>query len=182
MALSFTLPSIGTLDTTLPDTSDPMYQPASLCLDIHKILKAAADQGMSISQAVASDFSTYETNIQSAIGDFMTRCTELLTTGSSSTSASLPSIVPLATAILAGGSNVVVPLLINTLVDVVLKQFNVRADVANGEPGGTVDFTDVVDKLDEVRAQIETTLTEFTINIQSAIDEQTFSVGPLDEE
>lgn len=67
------LPTIGTLDTTLPSAGDPTYQTESLCLTIHKIIKELSDEGFEFQQAQTTDFSTYGTNTQDAVDDYIER-------------------------------------------------------------------------------------------------------------
>lgn len=183
------LPTIGTLDTTLPSAGDPTYQTESLCLTIHKIIKELSDEGFEFQQAQTTDFSTYGTNTQDAVDDYIERFEDLLETGTTAVSAALPDVLPIIGALLSGGSAPVLAILAQGVLDTMLRHWDRRADIANGDPtkadmAGVVAELQSIDAkletteevslantldvlMEDIRAQIETTLNEFTINLHS---------------
>jgi hypothetical protein len=173
MPLTAALPTIGTLDTTLPDTSDPQYQSASLALDLHKLLKNMSDAGMVISQAVSTDFTTFAGDVTDGMDDYIERYEEILANGFSSIVANIPDVLPIITTLLSGGSEPVLAILLKGVLDVLLRQFDARITDNEGEiEAGTADMSGVEaqlealeDKLEEMRVQIATILTEFNITV-----------------
>ncbi len=193
-------PAIGTLDRTLPDTSDPEFQTASLSLTLHDIIKDLSDQGFVFTQAQTSDFTTFGTDTQDAIDDYMTRADELLRTGTSAVVAALPAVLPIIAALLSGGATPVISILLQGVLDTIARHFDIRADVAEGDPDNK-DVSEIVtqlvalnlklqtaeednisdtmlERMTALIAQIEVTLNEFTINLASDPMHQAWSVEP----
>lgn len=54
-----------TIDTTLPPTSDPMYQSAALALELRQTLKNLNDNGFVLQQAEASDYVSIDNQLDS---------------------------------------------------------------------------------------------------------------------
>jgi len=197
-------PVIGTLNTSLPTPGDPSYQTESLALDIHKILKELSDEGFEFQQAESSDFTTYGGDTQDAIDDYIERFEDMLQTGTSAVAASLPDVLPIIGTLLGGGAEPVLAILLQGVLDTILRQWDKRADVANGDPTeadmsgvitelqnidgklettGDVSLANVLDTLmEDIRAQIETTLNEFTINLHASEIDTSWSVGPMSED
>lgn len=197
-------PVIGTLDETLPDEEDPQYQSASLALTLHKIIKDLSDESFEFQQAEPSDFSAFGTDTQDGMEDYLDRFDELITTGVSEMAASLPDVLPIIAALLSGGAEPVMAILLKGVLDTILRHADVRAEKAGGDPD-SVDVEAIVaelesidgkleaeDKdeatasvaalLEDIRSQVETTLNEFTINLHGSEISQSWSVGPLEEE
>lgn len=191
MPLVATLPTIGTLDTTLPETTDPQYQSASLALDLHKVLKNMSDAGMTINQAVSTDFTAFANGVTDGMDDYIERYEEILANGVSEVVGVLPDVLPIITALLSGGSEPVLAILLQGVLDLMARKFDTRITEKGGEiEAGTADMTGVVEqleaietKLEEQRVQIAGILTEFNINIvrPATDDDASWSVGfPLD--
>ena len=191
MPLVATLPTIGTLDTTLPETTDPQHLSASLALDLHKVLKNMSDAGMTINQAVSTDFTAFANGVTDGMDDYIERYEEILANGVSEVVGVLPDVLPIITALLSGGSEPVLAILLQGVLDLMARKFDTRITEKGGEiEAGTADMTGVVEqleaietKLEEQRVQIAGILTEFNINIvrPATDDDASWSVGfPLD--
>lgn len=127
-----TFPVVGTLDETLPVTTDPLYQSAALSLTIHKIFKELGDQGMSIIQVDSTDMASIESDLR-GFGD--TFDTWLSTAAVASTAGepipnnpALPSLTAALPALLAGGWAALVPVLINLAIDLVVRYIERKLD------------------------------------------------------
>lgn len=174
------LRATGTIDTTLPATSDPGYQQAALSLYIRQVCDDLATAGFSFQAAETTDFTTYVSDFNNGMDDFGDRLDEILSTGVSTVVANLPDVAPIIGALLAGGGGAVIPILLNGVADTLLRHMNSRTTSAGGEfVGGDVDTTALETKLDEIEAAILQVLNEININVFRDEDTQTYSSGPL---
>lgn len=180
MPLTAALPTIGTLDTTLPETTDPQYQSASLALDLHRVLKNMSDAGMTINQAVSTDFTTFASGVTNGLDDYIERYEDILADGVSQVVGVIPDVWPIITALLSGGSEPVLAILLQGVLDVLCRQFDVRITDKGGEiEAGSIDTAGIEDRLEAIEEAIHTILTNFGINLYSAGDAQAlFAVGP----
>ena len=179
--ITVTLPTIGTLTTTLPDTDDPLYQSAKASYELLRILKAMSDAELTIRQPETSDFTTFNTDTLDGIDDFGERLDEILATGVSDVVANLPDVTSIIAALLSGGSSAVIPILLKGVLDVMLRHMNSRTTAAGGDYSGEVDTAGIEEKLDDIKDQIEATLNEFTINLFSDASDSTVKYGQIDE-
>lgn len=189
-------PTIGTLDETLPATSEPIYQLAALSLTVHKIIKNLSDNNFQFKQAIESDFTTFGTDTQGAIDDHITRYEEFLQGAAASVVADLPDVLPIIGALLSGGSEPVMAILLQGVLDTLLRHKDRRTEEYGGDKA-EVDMSSVVtaieevrDKLDdsgtniterleEVRQQMDSILNEFTINLHDDAEGASWSAGPV---
>lgn len=180
MSLSASFPTIGTLDTTLPSTSDPAYQLASLALDVHKIIKNLSDEGFVFRQAEASDFTAWEGSVTDALDDYIERYEDILQSGFSEVVANLPDVISIMGAIVSGGGEGVISILLQGILDVILRHKDTRSDYYNGDTA-EVDTAALVAKLDDLIDAIYSILTTFNINLYAESEEANWSVGPVTE-
>lgn len=193
-----TLPTIGTLETDLPTPGDPTYQQEALALNLHKVLKELSDEGFVVNMTETSDLTAFSNDVADGVDDYMERYEDLLQEGASSVIANIPDVVSIIAALLSGGSEPVLVILLQGVLDVILRHVDHRTDEANGDPEaiaaivaeleainakiettGTEGIADVLNTLlEDIRSQIETTLNEFTINISGDDMSQSWSVGP----
>jgi hypothetical protein len=195
MSRTANFPSIGTLNTTLPSPGDPTYQVESLALDLHKIIKDLSDNSFEFQQAVAGDFTTFGGGVQDALDNYMDRYEDFLQTGASAVSAALPDVLPIIAAVLSGGGEGVIAILLQGVLDTMLRHKDTRTNHYDGDTAEvdlsdviaaledirdrlTDDTTSITERLEEVRQQIEQTLDEFNINVINSYDDAFFSVGP----
>ena len=174
--LEASFPTIGTLDETLPATSDPQYQSAALCLSLHKIIKAISDEGFTITKPEASDFSSYSNNVKDYIDKMAQREDEILRNGFSTVVATLPDVLSIMAAISSGGLAEVPSILLNALMSQAFRSRDTLLDVEGGDTD-----QDLIEALNEIRDKIDLVLTEFNINVIGSIEDQAWSVGPLSE-
>lgn len=198
MPRTASFPTIGTLDRTLPATSEPLYQVANLALTIHDIIKALSDNSFQFKQAIDSDFTTFGTDTQNALDNYIDRYEDFLQTGASAVAANLPDVLPIIGALLSGGSEPVIAILLQGVLDTLLRHKDVRTNEYDGDKA-EVDLSSVVtaiqevrDKLDdngtniterleEVRQQVDSIMTELTINLHDDYEGGYVSFGPVPE-
>jgi methionine synthase II (cobalamin-independent) len=170
-------PSIGTLNTTLPDPGDPTYQTEALALTLHQIIKDLSDNGFEFSQVISTDLSTWTTNVQDAVDDYIEKYEDLLQTGASEVTANLPDVLSIMAAVVSGGSDAIIGVLLQGVLDVLMRHKDTRTDHYNGDTA-EVDMSEVIDVLEEIRDNIAAVLTEATINVISSREDSFFQVGP----
>ena len=146
-------PTIGTLDTTLPLTTDPAYQSASLSLTLHQTIKNLSDNGFVFQQAETSDFTTFGGEAQSAIDNYIDRYEDILQSGFSSVVATLPDVLPIMGALLSGGAEPVLAILLQGVLDTLLRHKDTRTDHYDSD---NVDTSALVTELQALKAEIQT--------------------------
>ena len=179
--ITVTLPTIGTLETGLPDTTHELYQSAALSYELLRILKAMSDAGMTIRQAESSDFTSFNADTLTGIDDFEERLDEILASGVSSVSAALPDVTSIIAALLSGGSGAVIPILLKGVLDTILRHMNSRTTAAQGDFSEGVDSAGIITALEEIKDQMDAVLTEFNINLHDDMEQSSWSVGPVAE-
>jgi len=166
----------GTIDTTLPATSDPSYQSAALCLTIRQQLAALRTAGFEFQKAQIADVTTYRTSLNDWLEDAQQREDEIIQNGVTEVVANLPDVLAIGSALLSGGADAVVGVVLN----MVLERLFGGAQAALGSHGeADISMTEVVDKLEEIREQMEAILTEFNINLYNDPEGQSWHVGPI---
>lgn len=170
-------PTIGTLNTTLPSPGDPTYQSEALALTIHQTIKNLSDAGFEFAQVVSGDLSTYTTNTQDAIDDYIERYEDLLISGASEVVANLPDVLGIMAALVSGGAEPVIGILLQGVLDVLMRHKDTRTDQYNGDRA-EVDMSGVVTQLEAIETKIEQILTEHTINVISSHEDAYFQIGP----
>jgi len=151
-------PTIGTLDTTLPTPGDATYQMEALALVMHQIIKALSDNGFTFSQSETSDFTTFGNGVAGGLDNYITRYEELLATGASAVVASIPDVLPIIGALLSGGAEPVIAILVQGVLDTMLRHTDRRTDYNNGD---AQDFTALVEKLDDLKEEMGVFNTKF---------------------
>lgn len=194
------LPTIGTLSTTLPAVGDPTYQQELLAYTLMQIIKELSDESFEFSQAETSDLTSVSNDVTDGVDDYMDRYEDLLQTGASSVVANIPDVAGIIGVLLSGGAEPVLAILLQGVLDVLVRHVDHRTDESDGDPEalagveaallalneklettGAMSLADVADTLlEDIRAQIESTLNEFTINIAGDDVTQSWSVGPVD--
>lgn len=194
------LPVIGTLNETLPDTSDSMYQSAALALTLHKIIKNLSDEGFTFRAPEVSDFTTYRASLSDYLDAAYERETEIIQQGFSNVIANLPDVLTIGAAFASGGASAAGA----CILEIILGKLLGGDSGAQGEYASkSIDMSEVVSALEaidmrlanlessgkpiaeigeEVKEAIYSVLTEFNIHIVKSDDEEaTFSVGfPLE--
>lgn len=182
------LPAIGTLNTTLPDPGDATYQTESLALSLHQTLKNLSDSGFEFQSPESSDFTTFGNDTQGALDNYIDRYEDILQTGFSAVVANLPDVLPIIGTIIGGGGEGILSILLQGVLDTLLRHRDIRSDVADGDPlnlansdmsGVVTELQDIEAKLEEVREEIMATLNEFNINVYEDEEGASWSVGPL---
>lgn len=154
--LTADFPTIGVLDATLPATSDPLYQIASLSLTVHRIIKNLSDEGFQFKAVETTDINTYVTDMQTGVDNYINKYEDILQTGTSAVIANIPDVATILTALVSGGSDAILATLLQGVLDVVCRKFEERIDSANGEfDGGDLGnietlLGEIRDKLDEI--------------------------------
>ena len=182
-------PTIGTLDETLPATSDSQYQQAALSLTIHKIVKNLSDEGFEFTKPEATDFTAFNTEVNTFITDMNTRFDEILAQGFSEVVANLPDVLNIMAAISSGGLSEVPAILLNAILGQMFHWRDSSIEAAEGEPLAELDVSGIVTQLEAIEARlalmetaIQEILTDFNINVFRDEETQTYSFGPLEEE
>lgn len=168
----------GTINTTLPSPGDPTYQVESLALFYRQQWAALRTAGFNFARPQTSDFSTFQTGLETYLEDAYDRETEIINDGVATTVAALPDILAIGSAFVSGGASAVGAILLEIILGKLIGgDSGARAGYRAGEV--SPDMTEVVDALEEIRDMIETILTEFNINLYSGEYEQSWSVGPV---
>lgn len=172
--------SLGALPTFSVSESADNYWEERANYEWSAFVRNLSLAGISVSQAETSDLSTYAGDWQDALDDWGQRLDEILANGFSEVIVNLPDVLPIIGALLSGGAEPVLSILLDGVLRVLNKQLDSRVAEAGGEiEGGSIDFTEVIEKLEEIRAEIETTLAEFNINMYNEEYQQSWSVGPV---
>ena len=141
-------PTVSTLDETLPTPGDPTYQTETLALTLHKVVKNLSDAGFSFAQSVPSDFTSFGNEVAGGLDNYITRYEQLLNTGTSAVAASIPDVLPIIGALLSGGAQPVIAILLQGVLDTILRHRDRRTDHYNGD---APDFTALIAKLEEMK-------------------------------
>lgn len=162
---------------TLPADSDPMYQSAVLSLVLRKTLENMNTVDIAVTQPEVSDFSTFKSDLSTYLSDAYDRETEIINNGVSSIVANLPDVLSIGAAFVSGGATEAGACILNIVLGKLLGgDSGARGDYRGGETAP--DMTEVVEKLEEVRAQIAKIFNEWTINILYDQESGTFMIGP----
>jgi len=164
----------GTIVTTLPATSDPMYQVAALALFYRQQFAALRTAGFQFASPEISDFTAYNTAADDWLDDANDRFDAWLQGQIATAIGNVPDVLQIGAAFVSGGATEVGAILLTKILN---HMFHVADSRAQHE--GPQDTAAIVAKLEEVRAQIEATLDEFNINIFQEEHEQSWSVGPV---
>jgi len=156
----------GTIDTTLPSTSDPMHQVAALALFYRQQFAALRTAGFQFKRPEVSDLSSYNTSVNSWLDDANDRFDDWLQGEVAEVIGNIPDAITVGEAMVTGGAGAVVAVLLEKIIQ---SQFNVEDSRMQYE--GAQDIAALVDKLDEVVSAIETVMGTLNINIIN--DEET---------
>ena len=165
----------GTIDTTLPPTSDPLYQIASLALFYKQQFAALRAAGLQFKRPEVSDLSTLNTDMNSWLDDANARFDAWLQGAVGEVISNVPDVLAVGEAMLTGGASAVGAIVLEKTLN---HMFHVEDSRAQYE--GAQDMAAIEDKLEEIRAQIEATLNEFNINIYSDQEDSSVKYGQLD--
>jgi len=171
----------GTIDTTLPDPGDPTYQTEALSLALRKTLQNLFDEGFEFERAESTDFTSFGGDAQDAVDDYMDRYEEILQTGASEVVAALPDVLPIIGALLSGGATPVLTILAQGVLDTLLRHKDTGVTEA-GEEISNANMAGVETRLDNIEAAMYQVLNEFTINVLSGSENQSWSIEPATEE
>jgi hypothetical protein len=154
--LTAAFPTIGVLDTSLPPTTDPLYQLATLSLDIHKLLKNMSDAGMEVQQPEVSDVSTMTTdfaNFANTFDSWIESAAIASTAGDPiPANPTPPALAGNLAVLLAGGWGAIIPVLVRMAVDLIIRYIERRLD-----PETEVD--EVVKAINDLQADLGARLT-----------------------
>ena len=171
----------GTIDTTLPSTSDPLYQLAALSLFYRQQFAALRTAGFQYARPEVSDFTSFKSDLSTYLSNAYDRETEIIQDGIATTTANLPDVLSIGAAFVSGGATEAAACILNILLGKLLGgDSGAEGQYKIGE--ASPDMTDVVTALEEIRDNIETILNEFNINLYSNEYEQSWSVGPVEPE
>lgn len=172
-------PAIGTLDTTLPTPGDPTYQTEALALTLHQTIKNLSDNSFEFQQSVASDFTAWSTNTQDALDNYIVRYEEILQTGFSAVVANLPDVLPIMSAVLAGGGPGVIGVLLQGVLDTILRHKDTRSDHYNGDTA-EVDLTALIAEITALKDEV-TTLQQRFLSTDTVTIADILEMGLIDE-
>jgi len=170
---------LSSLSDTLPDSSDSNYQAAALCLMLRKTLEELDTQGFNFNAVEVSDFSTFNTSMDTFLANANTRFDEWLQGQVASVSANLPDVLAIGAAYVSGGASEVGGLILQRVLGMLFHQEDSRAEHEGAH--ANIDTTALEEKLDEVRDAILQALNEFHINIYDDPNMQSWTVGPIEE-
>lgn len=142
------------INQTVPNPGDPTYQQECLALEVRNTFKNLTDNGFEFQQAEVSDITPFSNDVASGLDNYITRYEEILQTGFSAVVANIPDVAPIITALLSGGSETVLSILLQGVLDTLLRHKDRRSDHYDGDTA-EVDLTDVVTKLDDIKVGIE---------------------------
>ena len=201
------LPTITGISATLPAAGEPTRQAEHLCQTLHYILLDMKAEGFVFQQAETTDFTTFGNGVSDGLDDYVDRFDDLLRTGTTAVAANIPDVLPIIGALLSGGAEPVLAILLQGVLDTMLRHWDTRADVADGDPTNS-DMSGVITALEAIETMLEehkdtfidaedTTaadllvkletaiygvLTQLNINLFSREDEQFHSIAPMAEE
>ena len=168
----------GTIDTTLPATSDPMYQVASLALFYKQQFAALRTAGFQFARPETSDFTAYNTAADDWLDDANARFDAWLQGAVGEVIGNVPDVLSIGAAFVSGGATEVGAILLSKILNHMFHVEDSRAQYEGAREN--VDTEAIVDKLEEVREQIEATLNEFNINLYRDAEDSSVKYGQLD--
>jgi len=169
----------GTIDTTLPDTTDPMYQVASLALFYKQQFAALRTAGFQFAKPEVSDFTSFKANLSTYLSDAYDRETEIIQDGVATTVANLPDVLSIGAAFVSGGATEAAACILNIILGKLLGgDSGAHGDYENAQ--ASTDMTEVVSALEDIKNQIEATLNEFNINVYSDEYDSSVKYGQVD--
>jgi hypothetical protein len=170
----------GTIDTTLPATSDPMYQVASLALFYKQQFAALRTAGFTFARPETTDFTTFKNGLATYLSNAYDRETEIIQDGVATTVATLPDVLSIGAAFTSGGASAAAACILNIVLGKLIGgDSGAQGDYEKAQ--ASPDMSEVVTALEEIRDNIELILTEFNINVFRDEESQTYSMGPLPE-
>lgn len=177
--LSATIIDQGTINTTLPDPGDPTYQSEALCLFLRQQFAALRTASFQFEKAQVSDITSFQTSLSTWLANQQAREDEILADGVATTVATLPDILAIGAAYMSGGATAA----IGCIVNMVMKKMFGGDQGATGsynqaQASGSVDFDEIIAKLEEIRGQIEQVFTDYNVNIINSREDAFFSLGP----
>lgn len=170
----------GTINLTIPDPGDPTYQTECLSLALRKTLQNLYDEGFEFERAESTDFTTFGGDAQDAVDDYIDRYEDILQTGTTEVVAALPDVMPIIAALLSGGSAPVMAILVQGVLDTILRHKDTGVTEA-GEEISNADVSGIEERLDNIEAAMYQVLNEFTINLLSSSEVQSWSIEPAEE-
>jgi len=201
-----TFVTLGSLPTFSVSESADNYWQERVSYELSAFLRNLSVAGIEATQAESSDFGSFATDMQTALDNYETRFDEILADGVSSVVATLPDVWPIIAALLSGGAEPVIGILLKGVLDAFLRNRNSSLTAAEGEV--SPDTSAIVTELENLTAEITVLKGNFaafgldgevsrlidgiaavrevlsTININVFRDEesQTYSSGPLPPE
>ena len=186
--IDITLPDQGTIDTTLPDTSDPMYQPAALCLFLRQTFALMRTAGLNIQKAQVSDLTSYQSSLGTWLAQQQAREDEILVEGASEIAANLPDVLAIGAAYMSGGATAA----LGCIQSIVMKRLfggdtSAEASYNQTQAAGVdtsgiealmEEFNDMFDKfalIEEQYSRLEAFFNNLTINLKSEEWEQSYT-------
>lgn len=169
----------GTIDTTLPSTSDPMYQIASLALFYKQQFASLRAAGFQFAKPEVSDFTSFKNSLSTYLSDAYDRETEIIQNGVATTVATLPDVLSIGAAFVSGGATEASACILNIILGKLLGgDSGAHGDYEQAQ--ANPDMSEIVTALEEIKGQIEATLNEFNINLYSDAEDSSVKYGQLD--
>ena len=168
----------GTIDTSLPPTTDPLYQVAALSLFYRQMFAALRTAGFSFKRPQTSDLTTFNTNMNDWLDDANARFDAWLQGAVGEVISNVPDVLLVGEALVTGGASAVGSIVLEKMLNHMFHVEDSRAQYEGAHEN--VDTAALEAKLEEIRLQMEEILTQFNINIFADEYQQTWSVGPVE--
>lgn len=134
--------------------------------------------GITMTQSEVSDFTAYNTLADTWLDDANDRFDAWLQGAVGEAIGNVPDVLQIGAAFVSGGASEVGVIILSKILNHMFHVEDSRAQYEGAHEN--IDMDAIVAKLEEVRAEIETTLSEFNINIFLDEYQQSWSVGPVE--
>lgn len=169
--------SLGALPSFTVSTSAGNYWQERAAYEYSLLNYNLSQAGIQVQVPETSDFSTFGAGVQDNLDNYIDRYEDILQTGFSSVVAAIPDVLPIMSAVLSGGGDAVISILLQGVLDTILRHKDTRADHYNGDSFET-DVSEIVTALEAISDKMDAVLTEFNINVLSSGEDSFFSAGP----
>lgn len=150
--IEVTIPSLGSPPAFTVDTSAINYWEERAAYEYSYLMYNLNTAGFKIQKAVAADFAAFAGDTTDAVDDYMSRYEDFLKQGFTEVVANLPDLFTLLSPLLAAGSEAVIPLLLQGILDVMLRHRDKKAE------SGELSNSEVVAQLQAIEARLQSAL------------------------
>ena len=170
--------SLAPVAAAIYDVDKPSENQERLAYNLNTILLALQAQNFEFTAVETSDFATFNTDMNSWLDDANARFDAWLQGAIGEAIGNVPDAIAIGSAFVSGGATEVGAIILEKMLNHMFHVEDSRAQYEGAHEN--VDTDAIVNKLEEVRAQIEATLNEFNINLYNDADDSSVKYGQLD--